>query len=78
MAQKFKRQFYSTVLAVEEDNQGRFLLSPTLRALAGITKEVVIIGAGDRVEIWSEERWKEYNESGDFDSFMSELAKYEI
>lgn len=78
VAQKFKRQFYSTVLAVEEDNQGRFLLSPALRALAGITKDVVIIGAGDRVEIWSEERWKEYNESGDFDSFMSELAKYEI
>ena len=41
------------------DGQGRILIPPSLRAYAGFSKEVVIIGMTRRIEIWAEERWDE-------------------
>ena len=77
-SKKMMRLFYSSAFLVEEDNQGRFILPLNLREFAGITKDVIIIGAGERVEIWSEQNWKEYNEDGDFDSLFEGLAKYNL
>lgn len=37
------------------DAQGRFVVPSNLRSLCGITGKVVLIGAGDRMEIWSAE-----------------------
>ena len=45
---------------VEPDKQGRILLPPPLREYAGLTKDVTVIGAGERAEIWDSERWKTY------------------
>ncbi len=42
---------------VEEDAQGRFLLSKELRTYAGIEKELVIVGKGKYLEVWSSEAW---------------------
>jgi MraZ protein len=39
------------------DSAGRILLPTFLREEAGITSEVVIVGAGNYFEIWSPERW---------------------
>jgi len=77
-AKKMTRLLYSSAHLAEEDNQGRFLLPQNLREFAGITKEAVIIGNGDRVEIWSGENWKNYSESGDYDSLIAGLAKYDL
>ena len=43
------------------DKQGRVGISPFLRAYAGIDKDVVVIGLGDRVEIWAPDRWAAYS-----------------
>ncbi len=43
------------------DNQGRILIPPVLREYARIDKDVVIIGASNRVELWAKEVWVEYN-----------------
>ena len=37
------------------------LLSASLREHAGINKDTVIVGVGDKAEIWSAERWQERN-----------------
>lgn len=44
---------------VEFDPQGRFVLPPVLVDYAGISpgSEVVFVGLGKWVEIWSEKRW---------------------
>jgi MraZ protein len=39
--------------------QGRILISPDLRELAGLTKEVVLVGHLTRFEIWDRARWEE-------------------
>jgi len=75
---KMTRLFYSSAYLAEEDNQGRFLLPQTLREFADITKDVVIIGAGERAEIWSEKNWSDYNQGGDIDSLFEGLSKYDL
>lgn len=72
---KARRILASSASVLEEDKQGRVLLSPKHIALAGITKNVVTIGAYDRVEIWSEERWNEYvgGSELDFDDCLKSL-----
>ncbi|MEE0858455.1 MAG: division/cell wall cluster transcriptional repressor MraZ [Acutalibacteraceae bacterium] len=43
--------------------QGRVLIPDTLRKYAKLDKDVTVIGAGSRVEIWNTEKWNEYIES---------------
>lgn len=39
------------------DGQGRILLSAPLRKYASLDKNVVVVGVGDKFEIWDEETW---------------------
>ena len=41
----------------ELDGNGRILLSPPLREFAGLNKDVVLIGQGNKFEIWDEGAW---------------------
>jgi MraZ protein len=41
------------------DRQGRIALPAPLRAFAGLDHDVVVLGAGDRVEVWEPERWQQ-------------------
>ncbi|HEX2998877.1 MAG TPA: division/cell wall cluster transcriptional repressor MraZ [Armatimonadota bacterium] len=43
------------------DAQGRVLIPPVLREYAKIGRDVVVIGAVNRVEVWAKEIWDEYN-----------------
>lgn len=45
--------------SVTADNQGRFMLPDDLIARFGIKKDVRIVGAVTKAEIWSEELWQE-------------------
>jgi len=45
--------------SVTPDAQGRFMLPPDLISICGIKKDVRIVGAISKVEIWSEERYME-------------------
>ena len=77
-AQKPLRMLFSASFMVEEDNQGRFLIPPKLRAFAGLKSEAAIIGAGTRIEIWDSEKWTEYNSCEDFDQMLSGLSKFGV
>lgn len=69
------RLMASSAAFPEEDKQGRIQLPASLIKAAGIEKNVVTIGAYDRVEIWSEERWNAYVADGDmsFDECLRSL-----
>lgn len=60
-ARDFVRFFLSGATECELDKQGRFLIVNNLREYANITKELVIIGVGTRLEIWNKDKWKNYN-----------------
>jgi MraZ protein len=64
-SQSNMRAYVRTVMAsvreCEMNQLGRASLPSDLRAYAGLSKDVVIIGALHKVEIWDIERWAEYN-----------------
>ena len=61
------------------DSNGRIMIPLPLRDYAGITKEIVSIGNGNKVEIWDKERWIRYNSECDFDEADFEgLEEYGI
>lgn len=79
-AQMPLRMLFSSAVEVQEDNQGRFLLPANLKDFAKINKEVVFIGVGNRVELWSQEVWDKYSENANssFDQILSNLGEYGI
>ncbi|OYV82235.1 MAG: hypothetical protein B7Z73_17250 [Planctomycetia bacterium 21-64-5] len=56
----FNRLFYARAECVEVDGQGRVRLPPALAELAGLTKEAVLLGVQDHLEIWDRARWEAY------------------
>ena len=76
-AQKPVRKFLSSAFGTEEDGQGRILLPKELINFAGITKGIVFVGVGNRVEIWAEEVWDEETKDDEKADF-SILAKFGV
>lgn len=70
------RLIMSSGFFAEEDKQGRILLPPALIKHSKISKNIVTIGAFNRVEIWSEENWDSYCdvESEEFDESLSQIV----
>ncbi|MFH1162264.1 MAG: division/cell wall cluster transcriptional repressor MraZ [Candidatus Jorgensenbacteria bacterium] len=64
LAQANSRAFARLMLAgasdVELDTQGRILIPDYLRTYAGITKQAVVAGVMNRMEIWDEKAWDSY------------------
>ncbi len=58
-----QRYFFSGAAEVEPDKQGRILIPQNLRDHAGLEKDVTVIGAATRAEIWDTARWNAYNDS---------------
>jgi MraZ protein len=42
------------------DKQGRISIPPVLREYAGLDRDVAVIGAGTRVEVWDRTAWEAY------------------
>ena len=58
------------------DKQGRISVPEKLRERAGIDKEVVVVGAFNKAELWAPERWEERvaeAEDGKFEEMVSQL-----
>ena len=71
---RLQRFFTSTEASV--DGQGRVAIPSKLRDWAKIPEQgdVVIVGTGSRIEIWSQEGWARYNDDLT-DAMISESAR---
>ena len=59
----YVRMFSSASSDEVPDKQGRITVPPKLREWANLSKDVVVIGAMNRLEIWDEVAWEAYSES---------------
>jgi MraZ protein len=58
-ARNFVRHFYGNAEECEIDRQGRVTIPQALRDYGNISKELLTIGDGEKIEVWSREIWKE-------------------
>ncbi|MBQ5926793.1 MAG: cell division/cell wall cluster transcriptional repressor MraZ, partial [Clostridia bacterium] len=73
-ASKASLIFFSSVFPAEEDGQGRVTLPNRLKEAAGIQKDIVTIGRGKRLEIWSAEKYNEYVDGVNYDEEFKKLG----
>lgn len=66
---KFLRVMTSQAHADELDKQGRITIPNRLREYAMLDREIAVVGADARIELWDAERWATYR-----DESMSEFA----
>jgi MraZ protein len=62
-ARAVQRHFIAGASEVDVDAAGRIAISPALRKFGAISRDVIIAGVADHVEIWDVERWSAYQEA---------------
>lgn len=59
-ASGWKRIFLGNAMDVEIDGSSRVLISPELRASAGLVRDVMLLGMGSHFELWDSARYAEH------------------
>ncbi|SHJ59788.1 MraZ protein [Clostridium amylolyticum] len=78
-ARAFVRFFFSGASEIEVDKQGRGLIPQNLLEYAGISKEIISIGVLTKVEIWSKEKWEDYNDDNiDYNELAEKMSELGI
>ena len=52
-----RRALFANAIQLDIDRQGRVSIPAPLREMVGIAKEVAVVGAGEKIEIWCAEKW---------------------
>ncbi len=58
----YVRMLFSAASQELPDKQGRISIPSVLRDYAGLSKDVMVIGAMNRIEIWDPASWQQYSE----------------
>lgn len=76
----FARFFFSGASELEIDKQGRINIPTQLLEYAKLTKECVIIGVSNRLEIWAKEAWDSYYEESEqsFNEIAENLIDFDF
>ena len=61
--QRRMRPVFAHASKCELDSQGRTVIPQNLRAYAGLTKNVTVVGCNNHAELWDSETWREVFES---------------
>lgn len=59
-ARAYSRIFFAGAHDEVPDKQGRVTIPPHLRSYARLERDLAVIGASNRVEIWDRESWERY------------------
>ncbi|MFK8079223.1 MAG: division/cell wall cluster transcriptional repressor MraZ [Granulosicoccus sp.] len=74
--QKLQRLYVGYATPVELDGSGRMLLTSELRSFAGIDRKAMLVGQGEKFELWDESRWeREFGLCDDDDIDMSDVPE---
>ena len=71
---EFRRYFLNGAIHVEPDSAGRLLVPPNLKDHAGLQKDIVLVAAVNKIEIWDSSKYHQLFDSFSADDF-SNLAK---
>jgi MraZ protein len=60
---EFRRYFLNGAIEVEPDTAGRILLPNNLKDYAGLGKDIVLVAAVNKIEIWDQEKYEKFFEA---------------
>lgn len=69
---RLKRFFLGGAVEYTLDSNGRVLLTPALRDFAALDKKIVLVGQGNKLEIWSEADWDAQMSYGEDDDSQAD------
>jgi MraZ protein len=71
-----RQHFIGAKQKLDIDRQGRILIPPTLREHAGLSKDCIILGQVDYIELWDDIRYKSYlaESEDDFKAGLEEIG----
>lgn len=77
--QAFRRFYLASAVPVRMDAQGRLLVPQELREYAHLQEEVVLLGVGEKLEVWNAGDWKKFQDHvvENFDSILATVADLE-
>src|SRR5450755_3176266 len=68
---EFRRYFLNGATMLELDSAGRLLVPQNLKEHAGLEKDIVLVAAMDKIEIWDKTRYQQFFESFSPETFSS-------
>ena len=71
---QFRRNFLNGATFVEPDTAGRILVPPNLKGHASLEKDIILVAAVNKLEIWDSNKYKQLFDSYSPEAF-SDLAK---
>lgn len=71
---EIKEFLFSKSVQATPDSNGRIVLPQQILDYAKIKRDVVIIGAGDHIQIWNADLWRENEKDRDIDKIRRNLA----
>lgn len=77
LSRDIERITLSSVYELEIDKVNRIQIPTALINKYAISKEVVVVGVLDHIEVWSKDKWEEYlkKNEGEFEEKSEELLK---
>lgn len=61
------RVFFSSAFDDNMDRQGRLTIPPVLREYAGLDRDLAVVGADNRIELWDAATWAQYLDNNEPD-----------
>ena len=68
---EFRRYFLNGATQLELDTAGRLLIPPNLKEHAGLEKDIVLVAAVNKIEIWDKGKYQQFFESFSPETFSS-------
>ncbi|HPN73344.1 MAG TPA: division/cell wall cluster transcriptional repressor MraZ, partial [Candidatus Omnitrophota bacterium] len=57
---KFQRIFFAGASQASPDKQWRILVPDYLKEYGGLSKEIMVVGVSNRIEIWDKQKWMDF------------------
>ena len=71
---EFRRQFLNGATVMELDSAGRILLPRNLQEHAGLQKDIVLVSAINKIEIWDKSKYQQFFETFSPEAFSNLAA----
>jgi MraZ protein len=72
---EFRRYFLNGAMQIELDGAGRLLLPKNLMEHAGLTKDIVLVSAVNKMEIWDKNKYQQFFEKFSPETFSNLAAE---